>query len=186
MDFTDVIINQALKDKEHFNVAYQTYKVLKDNSIYNKIAANFIQELQKRIEKELNDKYLNQDIKLINKTNIDFCKINTSFELKLDNWKYPFTFRLLDDDRSRLYFSIIINDELASDKDNIYNRIVELLKEGENSSGQWWTKVKEPYNKWEGDYSALEQMAFCDEEALNYFTSKICSFVNMINENFSL
>ncbi len=186
MDFTDLIINQVFKDKEHFNVAYQTYKILKDNSIYNKIATNFIQELQKRIEKKLKEDFSIQNIKWETNIDSDSYKINTWFELKLKNWKYPFSLRLLDDDNNRLYFSILINDELVKDKDNIYNRIVELLKEGENSSGQWWTKVKEPYNKWEGDYLALEQMAFCDEEALNYFTSQICKYVELVNEKFSL
>lgn len=182
VDLTSVIINQALKDEKNLEVAYETWRAFSSQRIYNQIRENFVAKLIEQISIELKNKYT------FFQNKIDWTDKSNSYQINLhliaqgSDWTNKYKFGLYDYDGDRLFFSIAcLNDDKEFCK-KAHTQIKYLLKEGNDYPNHWWSRVKEPYNRWESNYEGFRQFAFCDKIALDYLTTKFCSHIELIDK----
>jgi len=182
VDFTSSIINQALKDENNLQVAFETWQAFNSQKIYIQIRKTFVEKLLLRFKKELSEKYQFLNGSKENDGSKE-KNINFYFEFKPDNWKNHFKIGLFDYDNDRLFFSIQCINQGKGLCDKIYTQIKTLMGgEGNINNYRWWVWAKEPYNKWDSNFEGLRQFAFCEEMALKYFSDRMCSFVDLIDK----
>ncbi len=185
INLTSVIINQSLKDENNLEVAFETWRAFSNNCIYNQIRENFVNKLIEQINNELEIMFpfLRNGISWIDKSNS--YRINIYIIIKGNEWTNEFKFALYDNDGDRLYFSIACENEDPDIRKKAHSLIKSLLKEGNDYPNHWWSRVKEPYNRWESNFESFKQFAFCEKIVLDYLTTKFCSHIELIDKEVS-
>jgi hypothetical protein len=186
IDINTIIITQILKDEKNLEVAFETWKAFNSSLLYKKIQENFVSKLIEKINQELKDKFNLEvdEYEFLDKSESKL--INIQWIINRNTWTDKFKFGIYDNDGDRLFFSIECLNENEQEKLSAHTKIKTFLKEGHDYKNQWWSKVKEPYNRWEGNLEGLKQFAFCDKNALDYLSNKVCSFVKLVEQQFQL
>jgi hypothetical protein len=182
IDKNSVIDKQILKDEINLEVAFETWKAFSPNRIYNQIQKNFVAKLKEQINNELKSKLNleNAEIEFLDKSEAN--RINIQWLIQKKSWNDKFKFGIYDYDNDRLHFSIDCVSKNGLEKQTTHSLLKELLIEGYGYENHWWNRVKEPYNRWESNFDGLKQFAFCDRMAMDYFTNKICFFVEIVDQ----
>lgn len=182
IDLTTIVINQALKDENNLEVAFETWKAFSSNKIFIRIREQFENKLIEMIKDELINSFPELKSSLVIDIKSNSFKINIDAIIQLDGWDRQFRFGIYDDDNDRLYFSVKCIDENEEIRKRVHTEMKKLFNEGNILPHHWWCRSKEPYNRWESNQEGIKQFAFCNEIALNYFCSKFCSFVYLVDE----
>ncbi|MEI7732917.1 MAG: hypothetical protein WCO56_25320 [Verrucomicrobiota bacterium] len=181
IDLTTVIINQALKNEENLEVAFETWKAFSSRQIYERIRTEFIKVLITNINSTIKTKCA-LDISEVcwtDESTGNFINIHTILHGK--NWINKFKLGMKDHDKDRLYFSIALISDNEDKRKKAHARIKQVLNEGNDFPNHWWSRVKNPYNNWESNYEGFKQFAFCDKVALEYFLGRFSTFIDIIS-----
>jgi hypothetical protein len=182
-DKNAVLMSQILKNEKNLEVAFETWRTFSGTQVFIEIREKFVSKLSDKILREIK---LNFDL-----SEIDYHDESNSFKIKVywilqkESWKNKIKFGIYDYDNDRLFFSIECLSDEKSERQIVHTAIKKILNEGTDYDNQWWSKVKEPYNRWESNFEGLRQFAFGNDIALDYFANRIISFIEAIDLHYS-
>lgn len=178
INLKEIIAEQALKDEENLEVAFETYHSI---GIVQKMAREkFVSSLFQKLKIELPNtfKEMDTDWSLSDTSEAFYININ----IQNPAWDGKFNIGVFDHDNDRLYFSVSRVNPDTNICQKVHTFFKAELKEGNDWANHWWAKVKDPYNRWESNLEGLKQFAFSNSTALNYFCGRIIEFVNLVEK----
>lgn len=174
----ETIASHALKNPDNLEVAFETFHSM---DIIRELAREkFMISLKERLKKDLVESYkeLSQDWLFEDKSE--------TFQINLDienpSWENKFRIGIRYDNYDFLYFSVARINASENICKEIHTQFKNELKEGNDWANHWWTRSKDPYNRWEINIEGLKQIGFSDGIALNYFSNRINEFVCVIEK----